>query len=221
MKQHKLLSFAIANVKRQFEAKDGPLYDRVVATRILPNSPDHKDGSLERMRLMRSEGRENCSAAFCAALASLDIRSGVIKCMDHGRLEIAGLRVLSERAYGPLIHDEVSIRRIERGMRIFVNEGLISSSSRAEQSSCGSWTAKASIKRIVPAVWDLIGLSKLWAYCVGEKEAKRKAEAMNELQKTLDTLEPERDCKPVGAQAQAALDSARDRALEEMRAIFS
>ena len=115
----------------------------------------------DRTRRMRSDAATNLASLLNVMLACTDLASGLVAAVSRpgAKWQAKTWADLAGYAYGDMIGNEVSRRRVERHARTLQSMGLIRSVQWRVHSRDGDVRAAPSKKLVTAKLWELLGLA--------------------------------------------------------------
>jgi hypothetical protein len=127
---------------------------------LCADAPIHKkDGSRERSRRMRSDGRRNLVSLAQALVAAADLVTGYLASPVGERWDRHAWGRLDHRAYGNLVECERSFRRTQRHARTLAALGFITVTEIRVSTGQGTWRSVIAIKRLTEKFFAVLGLA--------------------------------------------------------------
>lgn len=162
-KRPAILQAARARIEQALLERRGPLWH--LLAELAPVFRHDEDGAVrtgERRRRLRKDGAVNMASLLNVILSCTDLASGLVAAVNQpgARWQSKSWADLAGFAYGDLIHNEVSLRRVERHARALQAMGLIRSVQWfVYDTRTGEIRSPASKKFVTGKLWDVLGLA--------------------------------------------------------------
>ena len=198
----KLINLAIARLREA---------DRQMALFEQTKVYSRKDRSdTERRRKPRSDGMRNWATLATAVIASSDLERGYVGApIGAGQWRRHSIESLARRAYGELIHDDVSLRRAVRHLRHLVDGGLLTICQITVETPDGP-RAEIAIKHVTDAFYDALEMkATISAWRIAKRREKAKERLQSEAGKGLGAKRRRGSGGAAEKRAQATRDAAQ------------
>jgi len=171
----RLINLAIARLTEAFERRAGPVWD-AFATNVPVFAKD------SRQRRLRSDGAANLLSVLSVLLATSDLHTGFVGSPRRGggRWDRHSWEKIDHYAFGSRVAGERSMRRLERHARSLKTMQLIDIRELRTVAD-SEYRSHVAIKRVLPKLWDLLGLRAALRATRRQIERDRTPAAVTEL----------------------------------------